>query len=110
MGRNSSRPLYQKLTASSEVRGDGPAITQQGLNNPYSHSCGVTSRDEGQEACDILKMAPTRSPIILTDKAFNAMAPASSRGNLSWSDDGQCLFITKRGVQIMVRLSSYFRL
>ncbi|WVR07016.1 hypothetical protein IAU60_004055 [Kwoniella sp. DSM 27419] len=38
---------------------------------------------------------------LLATRSFAGTLPSSSLHNVSWSDDGQCLFITRKGVQIV---------
>ena len=40
--------------------------------------------------------------VILTSRPFPGNIPSSRIGNIAWSDDGQCLFVTRKGVNIMV--------
>ncbi|WVF71458.1 hypothetical protein IAT40_006262 [Kwoniella sp. CBS 6097] len=37
---------------------------------------------------------------ILTSRSFPGISPSSRLGNVSWSEDGQCLFLTRKGVSI----------
>ncbi|CAD6590366.1 MAG: hypothetical protein TREMPRED_005716 [Tremellales sp. Tagirdzhanova-0007] len=39
--------------------------------------------------------------VILTSRPFPGNIPSSRIGNIAWSDDGQCLFVTRKGVNIM---------
>nr|XP_019010931.1 uncharacterized protein I206_04236 [Kwoniella pini CBS 10737]OCF49712.1 hypothetical protein I206_04236 [Kwoniella pini CBS 10737] len=41
------------------------------------------------------------SPTILTSRTFPGIIPSTSHHNVSWNDDGQCLFLTKKGVNIV---------
>jgi general transcription factor 3C protein 4 len=47
-------------------------------------------------------MTANISPTIITSKLFLGVVPSTQLGNVAWSDDGQCLFLTKRGVTVMV--------
>lgn len=47
-------------------------------------------------------MTVVQSPTILASRSSLGVIPSTARGNVSWSDDGQCLYITKRNVQILV--------
>nr|XP_018263108.1 uncharacterized protein I303_04599 [Kwoniella dejecticola CBS 10117]OBR85266.1 hypothetical protein I303_04599 [Kwoniella dejecticola CBS 10117] len=40
-------------------------------------------------------------PTILATRAFPGILPSTSHHNVAWNDDGQCLFITKKGVNIV---------
>ncbi|WWC94150.1 hypothetical protein V866_000989 [Kwoniella sp. B9012] len=40
-------------------------------------------------------------PAILTSRVFPGIIPSTSHHNVSWNDDGQCLFVTKKGVNIL---------
>jgi len=51
------------------------------------------------------KMTANITPTIVTSKLFLGLVPSTQLGNVAWSDDGQCLFLTKRGVTVMVCLS-----
>jgi hypothetical protein len=44
------------------------------------------------------------TPTIITSKLFLGVVPSTQLGNVAWNDDGQCLFLTKRGVTVMVCL------
>lgn len=48
------------------------------------------------------KMTANIAPTIVTSKLFLGLVPSTQLGNVAWSDDGQCLFLTKRGVTVMV--------
>jgi hypothetical protein len=60
----------------------------------------ILQRYEGKD-----KMTANINPTIITSKLSLGVVPSTQLGNVSWSDDGQCLFLTKRGVTVMVRLS-----
>ena len=47
-------------------------------------------------------MTANITPTIITSKLFLGLVPSTQLGNVAWSDDGQCLFLTKRGVTVMV--------
>lgn len=55
---------------------------------------------QGQEQDD--KMTAYITPTILTSKLFLGVVPSNQLGNVAWNDDGQCLFLTKRGATVMV--------
>ncbi|WWC89352.1 uncharacterized protein L201_004274 [Kwoniella dendrophila CBS 6074] len=40
-------------------------------------------------------------PTILATRIFPGILPSTSQHNVSWNEDGQCLFITKKGVNIL---------
>ncbi|KAK8864379.1 hypothetical protein IAR55_001627 [Kwoniella newhampshirensis] len=40
-------------------------------------------------------------PTVLTSKSFQGIIPSTTHRNVAWSEDGQCLFITRRGVTII---------
>ncbi|WRT66351.1 uncharacterized protein IL334_003306 [Kwoniella shivajii] len=40
-------------------------------------------------------------PTVLASRNFPGIIPSTSHHNVSWSDDGQCLFITRKGVNIV---------
>jgi len=46
-------------------------------------------------------------PTILVTRGFPGIIPSTSHGNVAWSDDGQCLAITKKGVLIIVCLCRF---
>jgi hypothetical protein len=48
-------------------------------------------------------MTANITPTIITSKLFLGAVPSTQLGNVAWNDDGQCLFLTKRGVTVMVR-------
>nr|XP_031863242.1 uncharacterized protein CI109_001115 [Kwoniella shandongensis]KAA5530314.1 hypothetical protein CI109_001115 [Kwoniella shandongensis] len=40
-------------------------------------------------------------PTILTSRTFAGILPSTKHRNVAWNEDGQCLFITRRGVTIV---------
>lgn len=44
------------------------------------------------------------TPTILTSKASTGTVPSTRLGNVAWSDDGQCLVLSKKEVVIMASL------
>ncbi|WVW83875.1 hypothetical protein I302_105897 [Kwoniella bestiolae CBS 10118] len=40
-------------------------------------------------------------PTVLASRIFPGIIPSTSYGNVAWNEDGQCLFVTKKGVNIV---------
>ena len=47
-------------------------------------------------------MTANITPTIITSKLFLGAVLSTQLGNVAWNDDGQCLFLTKRGATVMV--------
>lgn len=65
-----------------------------------AHSIADGHVSPGQKQDD--KMTAYITPTILTSKLFLGVVPSNQLGNVAWNDDGQCLFLTKRGATVMV--------
>ena len=46
------------------------------------------------------------TPTILGAQVFPGIIPSTSHGNVARSDDGQCLFVTRKGVNIVVSVTA----
>lgn len=48
------------------------------------------------------KMTASITPTILSSKSSIGIVPSTQLGNVAWNDDGQCMFLTKKGATVIV--------
>jgi hypothetical protein len=47
-------------------------------------------------------MTVSITPTIISSKSSIGIVPSTQLGNVAWNDDGQCMFINKKGATIIV--------
>ncbi|WVQ99399.1 hypothetical protein IAU59_006532 [Kwoniella sp. CBS 9459] len=60
-----------------------------------------TKDSDSGEPSAVASPSPQPPVTIITSRSFPGVGPSTRLGNVAWSEDGQCLFVTRKGVNIV---------